>query len=386
MVKDLHALLNEPSDRITAGMQETVNNRFGREIYSKLEEWVSRLAVPDFYKGYKAIDQMPRKLRSNAAAAYLTFNIMSALKQPTSLALYLRYASPKQMILSIGRFVASPRAFIQTVQELDPQVKEQQIDRFLEELKATAKSGDSRYNRVLLKTLQIGAKPMLWLDMFVRCIGWDAVFNTELEKGVTTEEACQRAQLATVNTQNSASPKDLPAYMASNEWLNLLVVFQNQGAKIWGAMTHDLYGDIKTGRVNEAFAGFAGLAIGAFLLSCLNKGDLPDDPEEALNWTAKEIMGNIPLFGSGIVSGWEGFSGGSMLDTVARDIAGAFTKIGKGDFDDAAINIYSAWSLAYGGTPVTVIRRALEAAETGDPWKLIGLHNRNKRKKALMVP
>ena len=35
---------------------------------------------------------------------------------------------------------------------------------------------------------------------------------------------------------------------------------------------------------------------------------------------------------------------------------------------------------------MTVIRRALKAAKTGNPWELIGLHNRSKRKKALMIP
>jgi hypothetical protein len=238
-------------------------------------------------------------------------------------------------------------------------------------------------NRVLLKTLEYGSKPMLWLDMFTRCVGWDAVFNAELEKGATPEEARMRAQIATVNTQNSASPKDLPAYMASNEWLNLLTTFQNQGAKVWGAVTHDLYGDLKTGRVNEAFAGFMGLAIASFFLSCLNKGDWPEDPGEAAKWTGKDVLGNIPLFGSAIVSGMDGFGGGSMIDSAARDIAGVFKNIGKGDYGDAALNLYGAYAMLGQGLPVTAVKRVIRAAKNGNPWELIGIRQKRETRRKL---
>ena len=102
--------------------------------------------------------------------------------------------------------------------------------------------------------------------MITRVVGWNAVYKHEIANGATAEEARKRAQRATLNTQNAAHPKELPAYMkmagTAGEIVNLMTVFTNQANKICGVAVHELYGDMKSGRYHKGFMTLMGLLLG----------------------------------------------------------------------------------------------------------------------------
>jgi len=99
-----------------------------------------------------------------------------------------------------------------------------------------------------------------------------------------------------------------------------------------------------------------------------------------------DVLGQIPIFGNGIVAGFNSFGGGSVLDSATKDVAGIFNNIGKGDFEDAALNTYAAWSIFFGGTPVTAIRRAIRVAKSGNPMDLIGIRQKQQRRRQWAMP
>jgi hypothetical protein len=395
VVRDFYTILQDGETNNMASMKESIEDTFGTPYYEKLVEWVQNIAAPDFYRSYKDTDRAIRKVRYNAGMAFLTANIMSALKQPTSLAMYMSYSSPTELFASISRFLQSPNDFMNRIKELDPQVKEQQIDRFLEEIGKTIEAGAlSQRQQNILKVLRAGSLPLRWMDMVVRTIGWDSVYNYEINNGATIEEAIDRASLATVQTQNSVSPKDVPSFLARNtntaEFMNLLMAFQNQAVKTWGYMTHDIYGDIKTGRGNQAFLGIFAVLLQSYLLASLNAGKPPEDMEEFFEQVSVNTLGNMPILGTAIVQGYNGFTGGTVADTAINELLSAGRhayRLANPRNDDEnygermtkfTLSAYGAWSLFYGGMPVTIIKRMVRAFEEGNPLEIIGFRTANE--------
>ena len=389
LVKQLHAIVNEQTDRNKAehiaGMKETIENVYGTDVQRWMVGYINRLANPDFYKSFKASDQMMRKVRANVGVAYLWGNIASFMKQPQAIAYYLRDAGLVHLVSSVAEFTAHPVRTMEMVWDLDPQVKDQKINRFLEELKVSNEDGQLGK---IKKYGEWGFAPMQWTDMLTRCIGWNAVYKNELAKGSSQKDAAYAAQRATLNTQNAAHPKELPSYMATgNEMLNLLTQFTNQANKIFGVAVHELYGDFKKGRYHKGFLTLMSLFIGAYLMSLLKNGENPADSKEAFKRLfIEETLGNIPLMGSGFQAYASGFSGGATpYDDVASDLAKALFKGFDNEFEDSAMALYTAWSILLGGTPVTAVKRAIKFAETGDLSDLTGLLRRHKSKKSIVL-
>ena len=375
MVKEFQDVIKDPD------LRQTLEARYGEEVYKTLEHFVNRLAVPDFYKGYAATDVLAKFVRSNAAVAYLAYNLGTVLKQPTALAYYLRDAGPLNLLMSAFEFAISPRRTLHNVWELDPQVKDQAIERTLEELKRTK---DPRYKRIRHAIGRAGFKPILWFDMVTRVVGWNAVYRAELARGASPEDARYRAQRVTLNTQQAANPKELPRFMAQNEFLNLMTVFQNQANKVWNIASHDLWGDIKKGRIGGALGTSMGLLTATFLLSLLTKGRPPEDPKELANYLSEDIIGSIPLLGKGLVSSWNGFSGGTALDTAVKDLGQGLKGLSEFEVGGKEIlALYEAYSLLLGGVPVTAIKRIIRVADEGRPGAILGWRKEKKKRSAM---
>lgn len=375
MVKEFQDVVRDPV------LRQTLESRYGDEVYQALAHFVNRLAVPDFYKGYAAIDSMARFVRANAAVAYLAYNLGTILKQPTALAYYLRDAGATHLLLSACEFAFSPKKTLRTVWELDPQVKDQAIERTLEELKRTR---DPKYKRARHAIGRAGFKPILWFDMVTRVIGWNAVYKAELAKGASPEDARYRAQRVTLNTQQAANPKELPRFMAQNEFLNLMTVFQNQANKVWNIASHDLWGDVKRGRITGALGTAMGLLTATFLLSLLTRGRPPEEPEELAGYLTEDIVGSLPIVGKGIVSAWHGFGGGTALDSAAQDLGKGLKGLTELKFGgDEILALYEAYALLLGGVPVTAVKRLLKTLDEGRPGAMLGWRKEKRKKEAM---
>ncbi len=337
MVKDLHYVVGEKTDlsgaEPIAGMKDTIINTYGADAFDFLVSHVNTMANPNFYKSFKADDSAIRKVRGNYGLAYLWLNMASVLKQPQAIAYYMGYAGPVDIMASLGEYLSDPVKMTTWVHEMDPQVKEQVIDRFLEEFKLSDEPG---WRRVKKRLGEIGFKPMEYMDMITRVVGWNAVYKHEIANGATAEEARKRAQRATLNTQNAAHPKELPAYMkmagTAGEIVNLMTVFTNQANKIYGVAVHELYGDMKSGRYHKGFMTLMGLLLGSWLMRWLKTGEAPTTVEDIALGAYAETFENIPLIGSAIVAGSTGgFSQGSdPFWAIGNDLGRSLRKIAKG--------------------------------------------------------
>jgi len=215
-------------------------------------------------------------------------------------------------------------------------------------------------------------------------IGWNAVYESYMAKGASQEEAMQKAQFVTLQTQPASHPKDIPhLYATNNEILNLFLQFTNQVNKVWNITTHDLYTQAKNGDYSTPLVSVVALTLSAAMIHALSGGWNEDETfGEFLSQAAGAQFGNsLPVFGRDIVGYFQGYRGGELATSkAARNIFKGFEDALKGEVtEQTAWRLWEAMSVMWLGMPVVGPRRMAQFGETGDPAKLLGLGKTKKK-------
>lgn len=346
-----------------------IEDRYGRGFAEAVKNWVNTITMPDFYRAFSSMDDLLRKVRANSGIARMAFNLLSAGKQLISFVLMVPYAGPVHMASAIAQFAADPKGTCEFVWARDPHVKEQAVDRLLEELKLAGVPGVDRYRH---KLASVGFAPMLWLDMAVRVTGWKAVYDRLIAKGFSEAEAISVAQSAILATQNAADPEELPLYMKGGELMNLVTQFTNQANQIYNITFYDIPADFLSGHSGRAFGGIVGLTLSALLVGLMNNGEPPEDPEDLIQWVLQEELGSLPLIGNAIAATLAGYrASGTAIDSMGAALARAGKETAQGDYERALMATGEFAALA-SGLPFVGLKRIYKALVSGEPGALLG--------------
>lgn len=364
---------------------EHLTNEYGTPMREILESYVNRIADPTFYKADVATNTLNRwikGLRQNVAVAYLSYNLLTMAKQLPSLAFYAGEAGPHQLLASLGRALIPGefRKMRKLTETLDPQINERGLDRSIEELRLEWEGKDTIRGRIA----RFGMKGITAMDRIAVTIGWNAVYESYMAKGASQEEAMQKAQFVTLQTQPASHPKDIPhLYATNNEILNLFLQFTNQMNKIWNITTHDLYTQAKNGDYSTPLVSVVALTLSAAMIHALSGGWNEDETfGDFLSQAAGAQFGNsLPVFGRDIVGYFQGYRGGELATSkAARNIFKGFEDALKGEVtEQTAWRLWEAMSVMWLGMPVVGPRRMAQFGETGDPAKLLGLGKTKKK-------
>ncbi len=380
LVKDLQHVINEGGAPGVPSLLKRVEERHGRSTAEAIKNWVNTVASPGFYKGFTGLDNGVRKLRANSSIARIAWNLATIIKQPVAFMLYTADAGPMHMASAIAQLAANPHDLIKWVWEQDPQVKEQAIDRTLEELR---KSGDAKYMKARRQLAKAGFAPVLWLDMITRVAGWKAVYDAETARGASPEEARLRAQRITLNTQNAAAPKELPMYMKHSEVVNLITQFTNQANQIFNVTFYDLPSDVIAKRGGHAIGTMSGLILSAMLMGILKNGRPPEDPAEVAEWVGEETLSSVPILGSSMSAVMSGFRyTGTSIDSIGAGMVNAVRELFDGDYEKAAYAAGEVIALT-SGLPYQGAKRGWKAVYNGDWKELFGWAGRGGRKTSI---
>jgi hypothetical protein len=364
---------------------EHLTNEYGTPMREIIESYVNRIADPTFYKADVATNTLNRwikGLRQNVAVAYLSYNLLTMAKQLPSLAFYAGEAGPHQLLASLGRALI-PGEFSKMrklTETLDPQINERGLDRSIEELRLEWEGKDTIRGRIA----RFGMKGITAMDRIAVTIGWNAVYESYMAKGASQEEAMQKAQFVTLQTQPASHPKDIPhLYATNNEILNLFLQFTNQVNKVWNITTHDLYTQAKNGDYSTPLVSVVALTLSAAMIHALSGGWNEDETfGDFLSQAAGAQLGNsLPVFGRDIVGYFQGYRGGELATSkAARNIFKGFEDALKGEVtEQTAWRLWEAMSVMWLGMPVVGPRRMAQFGETGDPAKLLGLGKTKKK-------
>lgn len=375
LVKNLRKIMADNSVRTT------IENKLGTQGIRVINDYISRVANPNIYRALDGIAGVSHVLRRNVAMSYLAFNLMTIAKQAPSMVLYMKDAGPSAMLSAMGDFVQNPREIWNLVRDKDPQVKNAFIERELEELRRQLpyiKDQDTvgKINKMIAVVGNKGMVGIRYMDGIVRSIGWYAVYQKNLQLGMSEAEAVIEAQNATLRTQPAASPKDLANLYASNEYLNWFTMFTNQLNNIWNITTYDMFAYWSDKKYQESAMTLFSVAANAMILWMLINKKLPEDEKDIADAALDQSLTMLPLISGGAMVGKRGW--GTLTPPPIQTVADITQIYSAKDKQKQAIKALKS-SLVLTGIPVNAIQRTYRTLETGEPGQLFGGQKKSKR-------
>lgn len=368
LVKSLRKIMADTSVR------SMVENKLGKQGKVVIDNYISRVANPNIYRAYDGLAGVSRSLRRNVAMSYLAYNLMTIAKQGPSLILYMKDAGPSAMLSSIWEFSQNPRSIWNMVRQKDPQVKNAFIERELEELRQQLpyikdKDTVGKINRIINTVGNKGMIGIRFVDGIVRTIGWNAVYQKNLQLGLSEAEAALEAQNATLRTQPAAAPKDIAQLYATNEFLNWFTMFTNQLNNIWNITTYDMYAYWSDKNYQASAMTLMSVSANALIIWMLVNKKLPEDEKELLDAALDQSLNMLPLINGGAMVGKRGW--GTLSPPPIQTVTETTKILSAADKEKQAIKALQS-GLVLTGIPVSAIKRGYRFAETGNPKELFG--------------
>jgi hypothetical protein len=359
-VKELNSYMADSSFR------KAINSKLGNGAADIIDRYIKRVASPNAYKGYGSLEVASRKLRSNLVMAYLSYNLLTMLKQAPSMLLYLKDAGASNLLESIGEFVTDPKALLEKVKSKDPQVQHNLIAR---EFEVLANANDPSYRKLIKKVGKAGLEGIKVIDAVARSIGWNAVYEKEMQLHGSEMEARRQAQNSTLRTQPTASAKDIADLYTQNEVFNWFLMFTQQLNQIWNITTYDTFANWNDKNYQAAATDILAVSLNAMIIWMISNKRLPDNDEDYMDMATDQLVNMIPLIGKDIMGGKKGWGGNEVSPFQAvKNISKA---VFAGDMEAAGKKALEE-SAAANGVPVVAIKRLIKFSDKGDPIELIG--------------
>jgi hypothetical protein len=357
VVKDMHKVLEDKTFRDAVQQSSTI----GTEHTRALKNYVDRVANPNIYKSFNHIENLSRELRNNTALYYLAGNVMTMAKQVPSVLFYLPEAGPVHLSASFADFIKDPIGQMERVRGFDPQVRERQIERELEELKALDSGAYHQAKRFISKYGMAGIYAM---DRVAITIGWNAVYNRYLPT-LGHEGAVKKAQAVTLRTQPQAGVKNLPDIYATNEIFNWFTQFTNQLNQVYNIGTHDIKGYAKNKDYYKVALTAAAIALNALWIWSITNKKLPEGADDVADAFSDQALNALPVVGRQINQGRKGF------DDTGIPPFGGVSDVAKGVMEGSPENIIDGIGLLV-GAPGVFTKRTWRAIDKEDPSQMLG--------------
>jgi hypothetical protein len=255
---------------------------------------------------------------------------------------------------------------MQRAEELDPQIKHRSLNRFAEELKEADRN---LYDKIVKKVGQAGMVGIYALDKIAVTIGWNAVYEKSLVKGMSEAEAALEAKNETLRTQPAGHAKDIARIYANNEAFNWMLMFTNQINQIYNMILYDTGMRVRLAWENKDYSDLyqAALTIGgvgilAMLIWMLSNKRPPEDEEDVAEALTDSFIGAIPLVGKEIVSARKGWFMDDDLAAI-KALKGLSTGDTRKIIEGVTITT---------GLPYIAGKRTLKAIEEQNFWELLG--------------
>lgn len=360
-IKRLHQIRTQPIFR------RSVETKFGDAYNTEIKNYVDRIANPNIYRSFDAVENVSRALRKHTVIAYLAYNIVTYGKQAPSVFLSMRDAGINHFLAACWEMQTNPVAMIKEVRMKDPQIKHRSLERELEEMKI---SNRAAYDRIISKIGKTGMYGIYAIDRVAVTINWKAVYNRVLSEGMSEMSARRQAQNSVMRNQPAAHSKDIAGIYAKAEYLNWFLQFSNQLNKIYNIATYDIPMDIKQRNYLNALLSTAGLGITATAIWIMTEKRFPDEPEDFLKAGRDQAINAIPLVGrqlSAAQKGWwsqqvPAFKPVEAVGILFAEEATTERKLKAGLEGGAIIT----------GLPYTGPRRVFKAVTEKDVTQLIG--------------
>jgi len=363
-----------------------LNNKFGENMVKELEQYIKGIVNPMFYYQGESLARGLRVLRNHYALSVLAGNLLSVARQPLSFAYYVPYSNAIGTAKALARMASNPMEASKFIYEKSPQVKHRAMTIEMREIQ--------RYKEMKWGKVQgtlnhvIGKTTMLQCiaDMAAVKMGWLMVYESEIARGASEQDAAMFADDVTNRTQPQAQTKDLNRAMtqvgAPGEIMRMILAFQNQLQQNYNILIHDVPAEVEAQNYTRA-VGLVGTTLAqSFAMGLLAYKALPDwdDAEDTVKYIL-EIFRNLPLMHP-VIEGYIGFSYGGIgqLTGIQREAGQALRDTVRGEGVDAVEHLARMGGYLT-GTPIVATRNVARFWDSGDVADLFGGRNGKKKKK-----
>ena len=363
-----------------------LNNKFGENMVKELEQYIKGIVNPMFYYQGESLARGLRVLRNHYALSVLAGNLLSVARQPLSFAYYVPYSNAIGTAKALARMASNPMEASKFIYEKSPQVKHRAMTIEMREIQ--------RYKEMKWGKVQgtlnhvIGKTTMLQCiaDMAAVKMGWLMVYESEIARGASEQDAAMFADDVTNRTQPQAQTKDLNRAMtqvgAPGEIMRMILAFQNQLQQNYNILIHDVPAEVEAQNYTRA-VGLVGTTLAqSFAMGLLAYKALPDwdDAEDTVKYIL-EIFRNLPLMHP-VIEGYIGFSYGGIgqLTGIQREAGQALRDTVRGEGVDAVEHLARMGGYLT-GAPIVATRNVARFWDSGDVADLFGGRNGKKKKK-----
>ena len=363
-----------------------LNNKFGENMVKELEQYIKGIVNPMFYYQGESLARGLRVLRNHYALSVLAGNLLSVARQPFSFAYYVPYSNAIGTAKALARMASNPMEASKFIYEKSPQVKHRAMTIEMREIQ--------RYKEMKWGKVQgtlnhvIGKTTMLQCiaDMAAVKMGWLMVYESEIARGASEQDAGMFADDVTNRTQPQAQTKDLNRAMtqvgAPGEIMRMILAFQNQLQQNYNILIHDVPAEVEAQNYTRA-VGLVGTTLAqSFAMGLLAYKALPDwdDAEDTVKYIL-EIFRNLPLMHP-VIEGYIGFSYGGIgqLTGIQREAGQALRDTVRGEGVDAVEHLARMGGYLT-GAPIVATRNVARFWDSGDVADLFGGRNGKKKKK-----
>ncbi|TET97751.1 MAG: hypothetical protein E3J23_08715 [Candidatus Stahlbacteria bacterium] len=271
---------------------------------NELQQYVNRVANPSINKSHTVWNRAVRHLRRSSSIAYLSFNVVTMMKQAPSIALFMGYSSPADLLSGMYQTITAFEKTREIMERLAPQMRERSVERYIDELK---KAANKDFLKIVEKVGLAGMKGIIKTDQLVVTAGWKAVYDKN-RRSMSKEDAARIATRAVLNTQPASSAKDVARIYAEDNFLSIFLQFTNQLNQIFNIATYDAPQALLHHHFGKMSGLYMGLTISALAMWMIANRRLPRDDEDFREVFTDQVVNSLPVFGRVASSEMDGFN------------------------------------------------------------------------------
>ena len=383
LIRDMRSVLFARNKNGGPTVYQMLKATRGQPAANMIRQYFNLAAVSDSLNAYDVLDGFSKVLARNMSVAYLCGNLGTMMKQTGSFPRALVYAGPTATFNAIGQFLSNPKQFLEKCYKLDPQLRDRNRGAFIDELMQGGRGNIDLFYENMLKA---ASAPIGWADRITSSIVFKAVYDANIKKGLSHNDAVRQAQRVVLLTQPASQAKDKPLIWQQHGYARLAMMFTNDMAQTLGETVYDLTAAIRRGDVKDIFYRLVGLTLAAVMIKLMTSGtpDDVDDPVDLAKWItsafAEQTINSIPIIGKNAVALWDYKNGyfnstDPFIAPFAKLVLGFHGLADK----DKKNNERAIWNLIEGGAllspfPATGLKRLWQAGKaTGHEGLISGL-------------
>lgn len=368
----------------SGAMGTIIQTKYGKHMLDTFQHYTNDVGSPNTMM--TNMEQTLNRVISRGAVAMLSYNLLTTIKQLPAVMAAFGQVGVGEFYKAGVELITDRKRTLDMIYEKAPDIRDRYISQDVQ--RAVETKAANKVDKVIKGVGEVGLQPVQFFDQAVATQLWYAAYLTNLNKGLSEQEAVFKASQLISETQNTNQVTDLSEIQRTrNPFTRSAFLFTNQTMQYFNFVRYDIGFYKATGQKGKMFGTVANILLNAGVMALVSGALLkrPSDDDDKDKWRRfatqyiGELLGQaLPLVGSMIQEGMEGFSGSfiSLFSSVGQMIKVAMSEDkGEGEKKErmkSSMKDLIVDGLAFAGAPATAGKRVILAISDSDWYYLFG--------------